>query len=311
MLQKLHRNARTNYAIRLAIKQSKESISALARKYNLSWNTVKKWKTREGIEDLSSCPIRTRTTLTKEEEDLIIFERKKFKKTIEEIFFSLEGKIENIYPLKIYRCLARYGLSSLPEELLKAERRIKKFRKYTIGYLHIDTLYTPKIDGVRLYIFTCIDRLSKLAFIWVSKRKTKEMGALFLNKVIAFYPYRIHYILTDNGGEFTHKAYYWKDRLKKPHPFDRICQEHRIQHRTIRFKHPWTNGMIERFNQRIKNKVIRRYIFENTKDLKEKLVDYCNNYNFGARLRQLNYQTPALYLKEKYNCQTKIITIDK
>ncbi len=309
MLQKLHKNARTNYAIRLAIKQSKESISVLARKYNLSWNTVKKWKTRESIEDLPSCAVRTRTTLTKEEEDIIVFERKKFKKIIEEIFFSLEGRIDNIYSLKIYRYLVRYGLSCLPEELLKAERRIKKFRKYTIGYLHIDTLFTPKINGTRFYIFTCIDRISKLAFIWVSKRKTKEMGALFLRKVLDFYPYRINYILTDNGGEFTHKGYYQKDRVRRLHPFDRICQKEKIQHRTIRFKHPWTNGMIERFNQRIKNKVIRRYMFENTEDLKERLINYCNSYNFSARLRQLNYQTPAVYLKERYNYQAKIIAL--
>jgi hypothetical protein len=49
----------------------------------------------------------------------------------------------------------------LPEELIKAERRIKKFKRYTIGYLHLDTLYTPKIDKKRWYVFTAIDRVSK------------------------------------------------------------------------------------------------------------------------------------------------------
>jgi len=50
MLQKLHKNAKTNYAIRLAIKQSPEPISRLANKYHLSWQTVKKWKKRETVE---------------------------------------------------------------------------------------------------------------------------------------------------------------------------------------------------------------------------------------------------------------------
>ena len=146
MLQKLHKNAKTNYAIRQQIKQSQESISALAKKFNLSWQTVKKWKERDSVEDKSSRPHRLRTTLTQTQEDLIIFERKKFKKTVEEIYFSLEKKIPSLYPLKIYRCLVRWGLNVLPEELIKAERRIKKFKRYTIGYLHLDTLYTPKID---------------------------------------------------------------------------------------------------------------------------------------------------------------------
>lgn len=35
MIQKLHKNANTNYAIRLAIKASRESVSALAAKYHL------------------------------------------------------------------------------------------------------------------------------------------------------------------------------------------------------------------------------------------------------------------------------------
>jgi len=100
MLQKLHKNAKTNYAIRLAIRQSSESVLSLAQKYHLSWQTVKKWRKRENVEDKSSRPHKLRISLTQEQEDLILFERKKFKKTVEEIFFSVEGIIPNIYPSK-------------------------------------------------------------------------------------------------------------------------------------------------------------------------------------------------------------------
>ena len=311
MLQKLHKNARTNYAIRLAIKQSSEPILHLANKYHLSWQTVKKWKERESIEDKSSRPHRLRISLTKEEEDLILFERKKFKKTVEEIFFSTEGVIPNIYPLKIYRCLVRYGLNVLPDELLKAERKIRKFRKYTIGYLHIDTLYTPKINHKRWYVFTCIDRVSKLAFVLITNQKTKACGTKFLEAVLRFYPYKIHYILTDNGGEFSYNHLHQTKRPKdkRIHPFDKLCQENKIKHRTIKFKHPWTNGMVERFNGKIKDKVFRRYIFDNEDDLKEKLYTYLNDYNFKVKLRQLNYLTPAEYLKTRFGYSIQRIVI--
>src|SRR3989344_2057216 len=165
MLQKLHQNAKTNYAIRRQIKQSPLPVAVLARKFNLSWSTIKKWKQREDVEDKSSRPDHLRTSLTPYHEDLIVFERKKFKKTVEEIFFTLEEEIPNLYPVKVYRCLARHGLSVFPRELINAERRIRKFRKYAIGYLHIDTLYAPKINKRRWYVFTCIDRVSKIAFI--------------------------------------------------------------------------------------------------------------------------------------------------
>jgi len=299
MLQKLHQNARTNYAIRREIQSSSHTISFLARKHNLSWLTVKKWQEREFVEDKSSRPEKLRISLTKYQEDLILFERKKFKKSIEEIYLTLGDTILNLYPVKIFRCLARYGLSVLPEELVKAERQIKRFRKYSIGFLHIDTLYTPKIDGKRWYVFTAIDRVSKIALLWVTDRKTKEMGATFLKMVLAFYPYPVHYILTDNGLEFCYKAL--SRKTKKIHPFVKICKTNKIQHRTIKFRHPWTNGMIERFNGKIKTNVIRRHLFEDVADLKLKLITYLNKYNFEVKLKQLNYKTPADYLKQTKN----------
>lgn len=301
MLQKLHKNAKTNYSIRREIKESNLSVSALAHKFNVSWPTAKKWKERKTVEDKSSRPERIRTTLSPKEEDLILFERKKFKKTVDEIYLTLEKDIPNLYPQKVYRCVRRYGLSSLPEEFILAERKIRKFRKYTIGYIHIDTLFSPKIAKKRYYIFTAIDRVSKVGFLCVANRKTKEMGARFLRKVLKFYPYAIHYILTDNGFEFSYKALPKRKKTKKIHPFDIICKENKIEHRTIKFKHPWTNGMVERFNSKIKSKVFKRHILADRDDLEIKLIEYLNRYNFEVRLKQIDYMTPADFLKNKFN----------
>lgn len=301
MLQKLHKNAKTNYSIRKEIKESDLSISALAEKFNISWITAKKWKERTAVEDKSSRPDKIRTTLSEKEEDLILFERKKFKKTVDEIYLTLEKDIPNLYPQKVYRCVRRYGLSSLPESFVLAERKIRKFRKYTIGYLHLDTLFSPKIAKKRYYIFTAIDRVSKVAYLWIADRKTKEMGTKFLKKVLKFYPYAIHYILTDNGFEFSYKALPKGKKTKKVHPFDLICRENKIEHRTIKFKHPWTNGMVERFNGKIKSKVFKRHILTDRCDLEKKLVEYLNRYNFEVRLKQIDYLTPADFLKNKFN----------
>lgn len=301
MLQKLHKNSKTNYSIRKEIKESNVSISALSEKFNISWITAKKWKERTNVEDKSSRPNKLQISLSEKEEDLILFERKKFKKTVDEIYLTLEKDIPNLYPQKVYRCVRRYGLSSLPKEFVLAERKIRKFRKYTIGYIHIDTLFSPKIAKKRYYIFTAIDRVSKTAFLWIAERKTKEMGMRFLRKVLKFYPYVIHYILTDNGFEFSYKALPKGKKTKKIHPFDLVCKENKIEHRTIKFKHPWTNGMVERFNGKIRSKVFRRYILIDGDDLKKKLTEYLNHYNFEVRLKQIDYMTPADYLKKKFN----------
>lgn len=309
MDQKLHKNARTTFSVREDIRSSRVSINALSKRLGLSWKTVKKWREAKTIYDTSSRPHKLNTSLTPFQEDLVVFERKQFKKTIDEIFFTLEQSISDLYPMKIYRCLRRYGLNVLPQEFIDAERKIKKFRKYTIGYLHIDVLYAPKINKKRRYIFTCIDRVSKIACVWATDRKTKEMGEKFLRKALAFYPYPIHYILTDNGFEFCYDALPKGKKTTKIHPFTKLCRDNRIQHRRIKFRHPWTNGMAERFNGKIKKNVLKKYLFNDVEDLKEKLAHYVNDYNFTIRLKGLQYKTPADYLKTNFNYSVQRIVI--
>jgi transposase-like protein len=299
MQVRLHKNSRTTLAIRQEIKNSPLSAYALAKKYGLAWETAKKWKERDAFEDKSSRPHKLNTTLTPAQEELICFERKSFKKTIEDIFFTLENKIPNLYPMKIYRCLKRYDLATLPSDFVLMERKIKRFRKYGIGYLHIDLLYAPKIRKERSYIYTAIDRVAKIAFIMLGKSKRKETGARFLKETLSYYPYKINYLLTDNGFEFSYKALPKHKKTKKTHPFDKLCQENKIQHRTIKFKHPWTNGMVENFNKRIKRGVLTKYRFRSIFELNNKLLEFVDDYNQDKRLKSLNYKTPAQYLKEQ------------
>ena len=141
----------------------------------------------------------------------------------------------------------------------------------------------------------------------MGKRKNKETGAHFLREVLGFYPYKINYILTDNGFEFSYKALPKNKKTKKIHPFDTICMENKINHRTIKFKQPWTNGMIENFNGRIKRKVLTKYLFQTIIEMKDKLIEFVDDYNQNKRLKSLNYQTPAYYLKENKNITLKLI----
>lgn len=306
---KLHKNAKTTYAIRKEIRISFQSIAVLARKYNLSWGTVKKWRVSQSGEDKSSRPSKLRTDLTVKQEERICFERKQFKKTLEDLFFTLEGEIPNLYPMKIYRCLKRHGLGVLPSEFVDAERKIRKFRQYAIGYLHIDLLYAPRINKERRYLYTAIDRVSKAAFVMFGKSKNKETGAKFLNQVLNFYPYKPNYILTDNGFEFCYKALPKNKKTKKIHPFDKICLKHKIQHRTIKFKHPWTNGMVERFNRKVKDGVLKKYQFQSILEMEQKTIEFINKYNLEKRLKSLSYRTPDAFLKEKKNVSIQRIVI--
>jgi len=89
--------------------------------------------------------------------------------------------------------------------------------------------------------------------------------------------------------------------LKKVHPFDKICIQNKIQHRTIKFRHPWTNGMVERFNMTLREKVLDKQMFSSIFEMEGKLIEFVNKYTLEKRLKSLNCKSPALYLKENNN----------
>jgi hypothetical protein len=107
MQVRLHKNSRTTLAIRQEIRSSPLSAYALANKYGITWETANKWKKAKLLEDKSSRPHKPNTSLTPQQEDLICFERKQFKKTIEDIFFSLEGEILKSLPYEDLSCLKK------------------------------------------------------------------------------------------------------------------------------------------------------------------------------------------------------------
>ena len=55
MTQALHSQARTTHLIREEIRTSKLSQAELARRYNVSRQTIRKWQERESPVDRSHC----------------------------------------------------------------------------------------------------------------------------------------------------------------------------------------------------------------------------------------------------------------
>ncbi|EGV27558.1 integrase catalytic domain-containing protein, partial [Thiorhodococcus drewsii AZ1] len=64
---RLHKNARTTPAIRRELQASTLPSKVLAAQYNLSVQTVRKWRRRTVVEDASRRPHRLSTTLSPEQ----------------------------------------------------------------------------------------------------------------------------------------------------------------------------------------------------------------------------------------------------
>ena len=86
----LHPRAKTTPRIRKEIQESKESLSKLAKKYNINIKTVLKWKHRDSVEDRKSGPKRGRRALSEKEEKAICEFRRTTLLSIDDIYIALK-----------------------------------------------------------------------------------------------------------------------------------------------------------------------------------------------------------------------------
>jgi transposase-like protein len=306
MGQVLHGSATTTEAVRRAIQNSQESLRALAKRYGINQKTVIKWKGRTSVADVPTGPRKpSSTVLTIEEEAVIVAFRRHTLLPLDDCLYALQPTIPTLTRSSLHRCLQRHGISRLPE--VEGDKPAKaKFKHYPIGYFHVDIAEVQTAEG-KLYLFVAIDRTSKFAYAELHEKAGKMAAAGFLRNLIAVVPYAIHTVLTDNGIQFTNRA---QDRLAFEHIFDRVCREHRIDHRLTKVKHPWTNGQVERMNRTIKEATVKRFHYDNHDQLRQHLADFILAYNFGRRLKTLKGLTPYEHICKCWTNEPERFTLN-
>jgi transposase InsO family protein len=277
-------------------------MNKLAERYAINPKTVAKWKKRADVHDAPMGPKQPRSTaLTLAQEAMCVAFRRHTLLPLDDCLYALQSSIPSLTRSALHRCFQRHGISRLPE----VDRDIpakKKFKKYPLGYFHIDIAEVHTEEG-RLYLFVAIDRASKFAFAELHAKATRRIAANFLRALIAAVPYTIHTVLTDNGTQFTELAHFRKGADKQEdvqhpeglyliHAFDYACEQHGIEHRLTKPGHPWTNGQVERMNRTLKEATVKRYYYDSHQQLKEHLYNFLNAYNFANRLKTLHGLTP-------------------
>ncbi|WP_343292065.1 IS481 family transposase [Vandammella animalimorsus] len=299
MGQILHASATTTEATRRAIQHSQESLRVLAKRYGINIKTVAKWKKRTSVADLPTGPRQPRSTvLSIEEEAAIVAFRKHTLLPLDDCLYALQATIPHLTRSSLHRCLQRHGISRLPEPQENKPAN-KTFKRYPIGYFHVDIAEVHTAEG-RLYLFVAIDRTSKFAYAELHRRATKMVAAQFLRNLMDTAPYHIHTVLTDNGIQFTNRR---RDRYCLEHIFTRVCKEHGIEHRLTQLKHPWTNGQVERMNRTIKEATVKRFHYDDHAQLQQHLASFMDAYNFARRLKTLKGLTPYEFICKQWDAQ--------
>ena len=294
----LHGSARTTPKTRRELQNSQKSVKELALEYNITQNTVRKWRSRESVTDMSHRPKKLRTVLSEQDEAIIITFRKATQLPLDDCLDALIDAIPQLTRSNLYRCLQRYGLSHLPksEEYHKEK---KAFKRYEIGYVHVDiTEFT--LQAKKYYIFVGICRISKFVFVRVYERQTAENAVAFLNGLVQAFPFKVHTILTDNGSQFTHTAHILRLKPRSRHKFDLLCSKLGIKHKTTAPYTPQTNGQVERFNWTLKEATIQKYHYDDISQAVTHLDDFIIAYNVGKKLSALKRQTPMQFILNKF-----------
>ena len=316
MEQILHGTATTTHRIRKEIQKNSENLTQkqLAERYHINVKTAAKWQKRDSVEDqICGAKIGDNSSLSSLEDEIICQTRLKTLLPLDDLWVVLKKEIPALTRSNLHRCLQRNKLSRLSDLLPEVEKesgKKKKFKDYPFGYLHIDCSEI-RINGTKYYLFVSIDRTSKYVYVEVYDNKRIKTSKLFLENTIKQYPYKINKILTDNGIEFTYKLLIKEKQPKnRLHAFDEICQENKIEHRLTLFKHPWTNGQVERMNGKIKTHTTKKFYYDSIEIFKEHLYFYLLEYNFHTPLKILNFKTPFEKIKDEYQKNQTIFSIN-
>ena len=108
MQVRFHKNAKTTPKLRLQLREESQtkSVRQLTREYNLSIDTVMKWKNRTDVEDKSSTPHRLQTTLTQAQEEVVVALRTM-------LWLSLDDLLSVVHEFLHPKQRGRYPLFSL------------------------------------------------------------------------------------------------------------------------------------------------------------------------------------------------------
>jgi transposase-like protein len=314
MQQSYHSNAVTNVHTRTLIQKDLfSSNEELANQFGTSEQTVSKWRSRDFTNDVSSAPLNIEYALTDIETALAVSIRSFSWLPLDEVFEMLFEENPTITRSSVYRCFVKNNINKVP--LIQREQA-KKFKAYEPGYIHIDVTYMPKFNKVGSYLYVAIDRATRIMYYKIYDNKTAENTELFFEECLAFFPFFISHILTDNGFEFTNRLIRSKtgNLCSKPSILDIKCEENNIDHRCTPPSSPQTNGMVERVNGTIKNNTILKTKYENKSDLETGLKEFLVFYNLyrrhGSLRKELKVKTPFQAVEKWFELKPELFKIN-
>lgn len=274
---------RTTGEVRRAIRDSRESLAVLARRYGINPKTVAKWKKRDSTDDLPPGPRPGRhRRLTADEEEMIVRFREHTLLPLDDCHYALQARIPHLTRSSLHRCLVRHGISRLAQTAETGEHA-EVAAALAPGHLHIDraTIQSP---GGEHFLFSAIDEASRFAFVEMTRSGGPDGAASFLARLVDTVPFRISLAVTPDADPFANGG--------SGASFSRLCDAHGIAHLLKPRPHLWRQNPVARMGRALQDSVV----FASEAYLAGLLRDFLPVYNFRRRFKALAGRTPFGFL---------------
>lgn len=275
------------YAVSL-YRQTKD-ISFVCRRYKISKASLMRWNkqydgTRESLLPKSHRPKTPHPNAHTEEE--LEWIRNLHRRNPNISMCELYGKLRankgySRHPGSLYRVYIRLGYRQKVESTKKKSKHNGKYNTPNIlgEKWQLDVKFVPDAcysgtDGEKFYQYTMIDEASRERFIYAYKEHSSYSTIDFVRRAIIYFGYAPKIIQTDNGGEFCHTQ-----KTQRIHPFDKLCAELGIIHKTIRPRTPWHNGKVERSHRSDQERFYNFLKFYSYDDLLVQMKRYLKRSN--------------------------------
>lgn len=176
----------------------------------------------------------------------------------------------------VHRVLKAHQLNQLRPKRPKVVRRYEKDYPGELLHLDIKDLVPLRRGTPKEYQFAIIDDFCREGFSTIYPHKDTQTATDFLRQALAFYPYPVEAILTDNALTFTMRYALHPDRRTR---FEKACLAQGIQHRLLRPYRPESNGKVERFFRTVQEECYDTVRLRSTQHRHQVLKEFLRYYN--------------------------------
>jgi transposase InsO family protein len=304
LLLRLSRAARGRLEWIIFWEKNGKDATLAARHFGISRKTFHKWLPRfekdflRGLEDESRRPKRRRLRqYSALQYQKVVSLRKEYlrygKMKLLAIYRSRHPEETTISAWKIQCIIQASGLYYSPMKQARTNR--KRSRAYTrkritelerkplFGFLLCLDTVVRHWNGYKRYIFTAIDRHTKIAFARMYTSHSSSSARDFLHRLHLLLDGRIENVQTDNGSEF-HRH------------FEDACAALHLEHYWSRTRTPKDNAVNERFNRTLQEEFLDLgNMLTDTAEFNRQLTEWLVEYNFRRPHQALNYLPPISF----------------